>query len=481
MAMELSVFTPWYLLLTGKRAPTTSARIYLVFGGIFLVSYLLTTVIHALRLTSLIQKIVLFVLLIVSVWLGLTILVFARGSFIYGSALDLQSTGGSDISSFFRPELLVIAGIIIFWRRGASLAQEWIGPRAVMRAFRAGVVIFLLYGLVISLQSVDFPDLELFLFLFSGLLASGGARLSSLGRLRGGKPLPMNRRWLLGIIVLSGILISVTVSIGVLTRVTLLELVSDALRVIIDTSARLFMLLARPVALLIIRIVEWFLMRLSLLLSEAGQNIEQFEEVGEDIQDLMADLDQQVEPPAWAADVGEWISTILVSGVVFLVAVILINGLVRRARSRSWDLDEERDALLDPKDLPQLILNNLRQRAAQALAALSRLRPGERLRAAARIRRIYAELLDLSAKLGSPRPVASTPNEFVIVLQGLFSPLHDELNTITHAYLRVRYGELPETRQEVQDVEAAWDRIRARGEEMLFDLHQTAPKPQVQV
>jgi hypothetical protein len=144
-------------------------------------------------------------------------------------------------------------------------------------------------------------------------------------------------------------------------------------------------------------------------------------------------------------------------------------------------LEEERDALLDPRDLPHLILNNLRQRAAQALAALSRLRPGERLRAAERIRRIYAELLDLSAKLGSPRPAASTPSEFIIVLQGIFSPLYNELNTITHAYLRVRYGELPETRQEVGDVEAAWDKIRVRGEEMLSDLHHATPEPQAQV
>lgn len=475
MAMELSWLTPWYALLTSTNAPPTSLQIYAVFGGIYLASYFLAAAMYALRLTSQAQHVVLFFMLVVSVWLGLTGLVFSRAPLASELTLEQQSIGGIDISALSRPVLLSIAGIIFVWRRGSTLAQEWIGPLAGMRAFRTGVVMFLAYGLVISLQSVDFPDLELFMFLFSGLLALGGARLSSLGHLRGGKPLPMNRSWLLGVIVSSGTLIGLTVSIGIFTRVTLSELVVEALHALYDSSARLVMLLVRPFALFMIKIIEWLLTRL------LGQNVAGYEILGEEVQNLMTELDQPVEPPAWAADLADWISTILFWGGVILVLVILFNGIVRRSRNRSWDLDEERDSLLSPRDLPQHILSNLRQRIAQALAAFSRLRPGEQLLAAARVRRIYAELLDMSAQLGSPRRDASTPNEFVTVLQGLFPSLYNELNTITNAYLRVRYGEYPESRQEVEVVEAAWERIRARGEEMLSDLRHAAPKRQTQV
>jgi hypothetical protein len=481
MAMELSWLTPWYTLLTSTRAQSSSIQIYAVFGSIFLASYLLAAALHALRLTSQVQYVVLFIILIVGVWLGLTALVFSRVSLAGELSLEQHPISGIDVSTLIRPELVAIAGVIFVWRRGSSLAQEWIGPRAVMRAFRLGVVIFVVHSLVISLQSVDFPDLELFMFLFSGLLALGGARLSSLGGLRGGKPLPMNRRWLFGVIVFSGTLIGLTVSIGILTRVKLSESIGEALHALFDNSARLFMLLARPVVLFIIKIFEWLLMKLWPLLDDFGQNTEGIEELAGDVRGLTEGLGQQVEPPAWAADLGDWISTILLWGGAILVLVLLFNGLVRRSRSRSWDLDEERDTVLSLKDLPQHLLWNLRQRAAQALAAFSRLRPGERLLAAARIRRLYAELLDLSAKLGSPRPSAATPNEFVTVLHGLFPPLYNELNTITKAYLRVRYGELPESRQEVEVVEAAWERIHGRGEEMLSNLRHAVPEREAQV
>jgi len=36
---------------------------------------------------------------------------------------------------------------------------------------------------------------------------------------------------------------------------------------------------------------------------------------------------------------------------------------------------------------------------------------------------------------------------------------------ITQAYLQVRYGELPESPQAVEDVMAAWERIEAAGKQ----------------
>jgi hypothetical protein len=68
-------------------------------------------------------------------------------------------------------------------------------------------------------------------------------------------------------------------------------------------------------------------------------------------------------------------------------------------------------------------------------------------------------LLDLCAELERPRPKTKTPLEFIPVAFKLFSSLLAELETITQAYIRVRYGELPETEEEVENVEQAWRRI----------------------
>jgi hypothetical protein len=98
---------------------------------------------------------------------------------------------------------------------------------------------------------------------------------------------------------------------------------------------------------------------------------------------------------------------------------------------------------------------------------LLRLRQARQYLAAARIRRIYAHLLALSAKLDLPRPAARTPLEFLPSLQGLFPGLKGELSTITSAYLLVRYGELPETPEELQEVETAWHLVSASGADQL--------------
>jgi hypothetical protein len=83
---------------------------------------------------------------------------------------------------------------------------------------------------------------------------------------------------------------------------------------------------------------------------------------------------------------------------------------------------------------------------------------------AARIRRIYGELMALSARLEHPRPRAVTPLEFLNTLNVLFPSAAAELATITSAYIKVRYGEFPESPQELQGVLLAWERVRAQGE-----------------
>ena len=72
----------------------------------------------------------------------------------------------------------------------------------------------------------------------------------------------------------------------------------------------------------------------------------------------------------------------------------------------------------------------------------------------------------LTAKYTNRR-FSQTPLEFLPSLQGLFPDLMVELDTITEAYLRVRYGELPETASEVEYVERAWRLIQVEGQTKL--------------
>ena len=87
--------------------------------------------------------------------------------------------------------------------------------------------------------------------------------------------------------------------------------------------------------------------------------------------------------------------------------------------------------------------------------------------AAARIRQIYAQLLDLCRRAGQKRPPAQTPLEFAVTIESLFPERKEEIILITQAYLKVRYGEFPENDQEVEQVVSAWNKIKSQGKATL--------------
>jgi hypothetical protein len=79
--------------------------------------------------------------------------------------------------------------------------------------------------------------------------------------------------------------------------------------------------------------------------------------------------------------------------------------------------------------------------------------------AAASVRRIYAQMAATAAATGYPRAEAQTPYEYQSALQQLWPDGHREVVLITHAYVRVRYGEAPETQAELDEIKAAWARL----------------------
>ena len=69
-------------------------------------------------------------------------------------------------------------------------------------------------------------------------------------------------------------------------------------------------------------------------------------------------------------------------------------------------------------------------------------------RAAASIRRIYRLMCRAAAAAGYPRLEAETPNEYLPTLSQVWPENAAEARLITDAFIRVRYGELPETAEE---------------------------------
>jgi hypothetical protein len=168
------------------------------------------------------------------------------------------------------------------------------------------------------------------------------------------------------------------------------------------------------------------------------------------------------------------IKTIILIGIIVAIVILVFLWMGLRLwkdRERRLEQDESR-VNIRSGNLFQSLLSILRgglKRAANSIAGLTDLNHRRRLRAAARIRQVYADLLELCAKMGQPRPDALTPLEFVPKLDKLFPEYNPEIDTITQAYLRVRYGLLPESQDEITEVDSAWKKLHAAGNKLLSE------------
>ena len=76
-----------------------------------------------------------------------------------------------------------------------------------------------------------------------------------------------------------------------------------------------------------------------------------------------------------------------------------------------------------------------------------------------KIRRIYRDMCSMAGNSGYPRLESETPFEYLQTLRGAWPANTVETRLITEAYNRVRYGELPETQEEFDEIEEAWERL----------------------
>jgi hypothetical protein len=82
-------------------------------------------------------------------------------------------------------------------------------------------------------------------------------------------------------------------------------------------------------------------------------------------------------------------------------------------------------------------------------------------RTAASIRRIYRQMCQTAASSGYPRLEAETPYEYLSALASVWPDHTDEIRLITEAFVRVRYGEIPESETELDEIRQAWARLAA--------------------
>lgn len=459
MVMEASWAVLWLQILSTPLRQVSAQRILLVCLLTLLISHLLTRFLNLVKLRKTIHRAVLAGFLFICFFINLKILMANSSNTQFTDFLSQPLEEVTAAGRLIPPEIwIIVATLLLIWR-GAVLARSWAGRETVFTSFFWGIGFFAIYGVFSLATQYMGPLWLLYIFISAVLIAMVSARVSTLVIMRGGTHSPFDMRWVVSIFLASALITGIAGFVsGIFSRQ------------VAQLNALFRLIVYGIITVLVLPFA--YLLKMSEPAIQAVQSIITTPTPTPQIPAMEEGLDADLGPVV----LEEMVETnnnigIFVQGALVLVVVLIVVLLIFKLSS-SWQANhssgesDERQSLLDGKDLWKAFLDALRNRLFKPgddNSPRTRLRGKSRLRAAARIRRIYADFMELCNELGRPRPQPVTPLEFLPSAVSVFPGLDEELVEITHSYLRVRYGELPEMLEEVERVESAWKRVNDQG------------------
>lgn len=140
----------------------------------------------------------------------------------------------------------------------------------------------------------------------------------------------------------------------------------------------------------------------------------------------------------------------LILGAMLLLAIIislLLTRYFRQVQQAPRDSARLESASTAPDSTPPLVDRLLGRLGFR------------RWRTAASIRNIYSAMCEAAAAVGYPRATAQTPYEYHRTLAEVWPGNTADSKLITEAFIRVRYGQVPESSAEVLLIKEAWGRL----------------------
>lgn len=351
----------------------------------------------------------------------------------------------------------VLAHLLIFgltaWR-ALDLGQRIFSREWIEKEFQLGSFALLFYGLVYSAQPSAALIIRFAAFVFLGLLALSIARIAEQEAVRGGRLPRFGSMWPPLLLALAALVTLAAILIATYAGVPIASVLAQAALLLLSGLALLIILILSPVLALILEAAYRF-----------GQKV--FGDVPDLIPYSAAQqaADQMLDTSQQALDM---VSTqngrpvLFIAAVLFLVILVFLSLRFRYYR-RQLRAEEQSDRVSP-------VRASRAERQFSSSAASRRWISPRKAFAAARIRLAYARLIELSERLGQPRPPAATPAEFLPALQQLWPDHSDDLDLMTQAYQKVRYGQMPETQAEVDSVLIAWKQIQQSGNQMVKQM-----------
>ncbi len=394
--------------------------------------------------------------LLVTLFTTWRVLLFNSRSFLDLNWLgDFYSHVGISGSMLWTRILILFLLFIFIWWRGLRLVSFNADIQQVGLRLRASVLIFVPLSLLPNLRiSAWGIMLYVLLFFLAGLMAVALIRAEQVESERSGYAASLNPRWVSTIFLTSLMIVLGAGLFAVLVSSDLISVIGEWLApvwasfhigVIVVLGTVFF--LATPLFFLLGFLITWLTRIFSFIFANFSDRIDF------SLPENFGGLDFILFP---ADEVADYTSVVIPDSMTRPIAIIVMLTMVifvSLAFNRRF-----RNAVFAPRSGVQIhdigegtvSTINIGHRMLQRLGFLNR------LRTAASIRNIYQQMCSAAAGVGYARTITETPYEYLDTLAKVWPNNRDQSLLITEAYIRIRYGEIPETKDELEEIREAW-------------------------
>ena len=349
-------------------------------------------------------------------------------------------------SNLWHQDVGVVIATLVFWWRGLRLAQLPLTTKSVGFRFRIGVLIMVFATAVTSHLSDWNPTPFVFGYFFLSLISVALARTEEVGTWRAGIPFPFSPGWLLSIAAAACAVILLAVGLlAVFSRQSLLRTFA-LLGPIWDVLSGILMVVVSLLFSALYPLIGWFFRRLNMMLvgTEVDLEPQMLTEYPFDFRSRELMFDPLAFEPYWP----------ILTALAVLVGILVVSLAFGRAWRARKQLGE---AKVDSVWVGGGLGVRVQDRLKPLVGGLGFMK---RWIAAASIRRIYAQMVLAAARRGFPRSSSVTPYEYLPTLSEAWPGMEPQLESITNAYVKAHYGELPESEEALQAVKVVWDQLR---------------------
>jgi hypothetical protein len=463
--MEVALFTPVILFFMrwARFWPTGQLTLWILL--MMLLPFNLVRFLSALQIERRYQKRVVLLVLIITLLVAWRILLFSPRSFLdFGWLIDLFGDTSTSGGLLWARVVTLFLLILFMWWRGLSLVQFQPDIGRVGLRLRAGILLFIPFALLPQARVSAWGIMPFVLLYFvAGLMAISLIRAEQIERERSGFAASLSPGWIGAIFVTSLLVVLTAGLIAIIFSGDMLALIvqwfsplTAALLTGTVVSISTAIYLASPLFILLEILLSWLANLFSALFSNLSEGL------GLELPGIVTDFSflwPAREEGAEIAGLSISLEATRALTMLVMLAMVVFVAFVLTRRFRQPALAPHSGGRISAAERGELPGEGIRQRLLQRLGLL------RRWRTAASIRQIYRQMCVAASGVGYARGSSETPYEYLITLEQAWPDNQSDSLLVTEAYVRVRYGEIPETKEELEAIRSAWRRLEETGPE----------------